>query len=401
MIVEHFDFGWQGVKSVELQKHVITTYLQRYYTNQSNTVLINTTWLHSKVQSVTEQDLKKNVLQYAQTEYDIFCGTGWPELQTILELDNFAEYKSSVSNELIKFKEKINSYEAGLTIKNISSPMVQVKEYIDRNKYEIDTVIVYSFLDPPRLLPFLDNQPFEVIKIGGNPKPNQWLDFHAILVDKFFSIDQNLNKTSTLIDIPFMCLNGKPHSHRRDIVAELLTLGLDKLGLVSFGGMHIDLKESSDYIETITIPENHIRPQGINYDPFDAMSLGDIDNWNRHFLNIVTETLWEVERFNWWSEKIFKPIIGHRPFLVYAPNGCTNMLVDHGFQHYCNDFTDISDLDLSQPNNIPTFLKQLSDQPTSYLTMKYDQLFEKIQFNRERFDSYVAEQWEVINQGLV
>jgi hypothetical protein len=77
------------------------------------------------------------------------------------------------------------------------------------------------------------------------------------------------------------------------------------------------------------------------------------------------------------------------------------MLVDHGFQHYCNDFTDISDLDLSQPNNIPTFLKQLSDQPTSYLKMKYNQLFEKIQFNRERFDSYVAEQWEVINQGLV
>jgi hypothetical protein len=398
MIIKHFDFGWQGVKAVGLQKKILETYLSNYYTDQSNTVLINTTWLSSKIITLTNSQIDEKIIEYTKENYEIFAGADWPKLDQIVNSD-FIELPNYINFEILNFKSKIQEYKK--TLDHSISTMKEIENYISGHKYEIDTVIVYSFLDPPNSLPFLDNQPFDVIKIGGNPNPNQWIDFHALLVDKFFSVDQGLNKTSTSIEVPFMCLNGKPHKHRCKIVNALLDLGLDKLGLVSFGGMGNDLKESTDYIGTITIPENHIRPQGINYDPFDAMSLGDINNWNKHFLNIVTETVWDVERFNWWSEKIFKPIIGHRPFLVYAPNGCTNMLVEHGFQHYCNDFTDISNLDLTQPDNIPAFLNQLSSQPTNYLKMKYDQLYDKILFNSNRYAEYVKEQWATVDRGLL
>jgi hypothetical protein len=399
MITKHFNFGWHGVKAADLQTHILAAYLRNFNIDKSNTVLINTTWLLSIPNYLTSDQISEKTINFANNQYEIFAGASWPKLSQILT-ENVLELPLAIKNEILEFKSKINEYQISLEFNNHNTlPIEQVKKYINKYKHEIDIVIVYSFLDPPRLLSFLDNQPFSVIRIGGNP--NYWLDFHAMLVDKFFLRDTRLSITSNLIDTPFMCLNGKPRNHRHNLVRELLRLKLDKLGLVSFGGMHIALKESSDYIGPITIPENHIRPQGINYDPFDAMSLGDIDNWNRHFLNIVTETVWDVEKENWWSEKIFKPIIGHRPFLVYAPNGCTNMLVEHGFQHYCNDFTDISNLDLTQPDNIPTFLKQLSSQPTSYLKMKYDQLNEKILFNSNRYTEYVKEQWETVDQGLL
>lgn len=402
MITKNFDFGWQGVKAVELQQQILTTYLRKYYRDQSNTVLVNTTWLKDTAFGKTKDQIDQEVINFANDQYATFAGETWPDLQQIMSLDSFENVPESINLEILNFKFKITQYQNDLKLNNHGvPPLTQVKNYILEHKAEIDNVIIYSFLDPPKMLPFLDNQSFNVIKIGGNTKPNKWIDFQAVLVDKFFVIDDNLSTTSALMHIPFMCLNGKPHQHRYNIVKELISLKLDKIGLVSFGGQSEELKNTVDYIGPISIPEKHIPPQGINFDVIDSMSLGDIDNWNRHFLNIVTETEWDVEQANFWSEKIFKPIIGYRPFLVYAPNGGVNMLTEHGFLHYCNDFSDISNLDLTQPDSLPKFLKELCAQPTSYLKMKYDQLFEKIMFNRERFDSYVAEQREVINQGLV
>ena len=400
MITKNFDFGWQGVKAVELQQQILTTYLRKYYEDQSNTVLINTTWLKTTAAGKTKDQNDQEVIDFANDQYAIFAGADWLNLHQIMSLESFEHLSESLNLEISSFKFKINQYQNNLKLNNHNiPPLIQVKNYILEHKFEIDNVIVYSFLDPSKILSFLDDQPFRVIKIGGNLKPNEWIDFHAVLVDKFFVVDSDLSTISS-IDIPFMCLNGKPHQHRYNIVKELIALKLDKLGFVSFGGQSEELKGTDDYIGPISIPENHIRPYGVNFDIVDSMSFGDINNWNRHFLNVVTETEWDVEYSNFWSEKIFKPIIGYRPFLVYALNGCVNKLTEHGFLHYCNDFADISELDLSQPDNIPIFLTQLCAQPTSYLTMKYDQLFEKIQFNRERFNSYVAEQWEVINQGL-
>jgi hypothetical protein len=76
------------------------------------------------------------------------------------------------------------------------------------------------------------------------------------------------------------------------------------------------------------------------------------------------------------------------------------MIERHGFEHYCDDFADISDLDLRQPNNIPLFLKTLSDQPTDYYKKKYQQLTKKILYNKNRFNQYVQEQIDNIEKGL-
>lgn len=400
MIIKNFDFGWQGVKAVSVQEQILYTYLRKYYNDQSKTILINTTWILDTPKPLTIDQLNTKVAEYTKKQYQIFAGSSWPNIEQIINGD-VLEFPETIKNEIRDFKLKIDQYKHSLVKYNYQKPYMEVvADYVRDHKTEIDNVIIYSFLDPPKELKFLDQYYFNVIKIGGNPKPNHWIDFHAINVDEFFIIDQRMRKDAKLIEIPFMCLNGKPHKHRRTLVKSLIEKDLHKIGLVSFGGMPEKFKDSAEFIGPITLFEKNIRPNDIYLGPFDPMSLGDIDNWNRHFLNIVTETVQDVEKVNWWSEKIFKPIIGYKPFLVYAPNGCVNILTEHGFLHYCYDFADISDLDLTKPNNIPNFLKELSNQPVSYLKMKYDQLFEKILYNKQRFDVYVKEQWETINKGL-
>ena len=134
--------------------------------------------------------------------------------------------------------------------------------------------------------------------------------------------------------------------------------------------------------------------------PGDITTLSSIENWSRHFLNIVTETEYEVDRKYFVSEKIYKPILGMRPFLVYAPGGASAWLTSKGFETYCGDFTDISDLDLTQPDNIAPFLSELCQQPLQYLRYKLINLGQKIMHNREHFYQYVNSQQQKIEKEL-
>lgn len=331
MIIKHFNQGWGGVKQVELQKIVLSKYLRKYYSNNEKNVLINNTWIFT-------------------------------------EFGSNGEYLG----ESTVFRDSI-------------------LHWLRSNN--ADKIFIYNFVDP-QYFDEIDNE-FPVIRIGythsANTCKSDWLDFQALAVDKYFRKD---NVESNNISVPFMCLNGKPHVHREQFVKELLDLGLDKKGYITFGG--------NNNIQKLCLPEKHLRLTGINADPYDAMTFGDMRYWNSHFLNVITETVWDVENFNMWTEKFFKPLLGKRPFLFYTENGATNMLAAHKFESFVDDFTDISDLDLRNPHNIPDFLVALSSQPkpTSYLQSKYDALLPKIEYNYNRFYTHVTEQWKKVKDGI-
>jgi len=134
--------------------------------------------------------------------------------------------------------------------------------------------------------------------------------------------------------------------------------------------------------------------------PNDIVSLGHAENWQRHFVNIVTETFYDINRTGFVSEKIYKPVVGCRPFLVYDPDGGTQWLRDHGFESYVTDFQDITDLDLSMPDNLADFLVVLCEQPPQYWQAKYLALQEKILYNKNHFTDHVQHQWLKIKQGI-
>jgi hypothetical protein len=390
MIIKHFNFNLQHDAITEFQSQLLWNYLKTFYVDKSSTVLINTAWIPTKFVTLTTEEINEEVARYTVDAYNIFAGASWPPLEHILTPDNSISVSELISAEITNFLQTVNEYRISL------SNETHIKKYILTNQDKINNVIVYSLVDPADLrVNFLNNKKYRVIRINSNS--DNWIDFGALVTDKFVQIDTSPNIDSSKIVVPYMIVSELPQPHCRELVELLRSSGTNKGGYIMLGGRLNVCRKNIDYLSSIASLnyQNNIK------NSIDAMSLGDIDNWNRHFLNIVTEKIWDVEKENWWSEKIFKPIIGHRPFLVYAPNGCVNKLTSHGFQHYCNDFTDISNLDLTEPNNIPAFLKQLSDQPTSYLKMKYDQLYDKILFNNNRYTEYVKEQWATVNRGLL
>jgi hypothetical protein len=132
----------------------------------------------------------------------------------------------------------------------------------------------------------------------------------------------------------------------------------------------------------------------------DIMSLGHHHNWSCCFLNVVTETQFDISARYFVSEKIYKPIVGCRPFLVYATDGAVEWLSQRGFETYINDFKDITDLNLGNSENIAPFLVTLCNQGPQYWQAKYLALKDKIMYNKTHFAKYVQQQKLIVEKGI-
>jgi hypothetical protein len=233
-----------------------------------------------------------------------------------------------------------------------------------------------------------------VLVIGSCPGPHHvslWAEVVARHIQPFPEHE---------IDRPFMCLNRKPHWHRVRVCKQLASANLLTQGLVSLGG-----SDRSPAVLALaeTVAANDLAPNGgkdYHGIPNDILSLGDLGNWRRHFINVVTETVFDVDAKYFVSEKIFKPILGQRPFLVYAENGAEQWLTQQGFETYLDDFRDITDVDLRDPDNIVPFLSTVCAQGSAYWNKKYLDLVPKIQYNLHRFNEFVREQRRKIQQGI-
>jgi len=193
-----------------------------------------------------------------------------------------------------------------------------------------------------------------------------------------------------LIDTAFLCYNRKPHWHRRHLIRQLQAADCVKHGVVTLGGTDgVAALGHNDSTPGSTLAPNPGADQyGIAN---DIMSLGPAHNWNRCLLNIVTETVFDVDQQWFVSEKIYKPVVGLKPFLVYAPNGAQAWLQHIGIESFVRDFTDITDLNLADPENMVAFLVLLSKKDSTYYQHKYQKLRDKIYHNRQVFENYVMQ----------
>jgi hypothetical protein len=263
---------------------------------------------------------------------------------------------------------------------------------------EFDQIILVSMLDAS--IASADwYQVFEkpVRTVGYYPGKDT-IDFWALMIDQYFNYPKINLLDSTDIDTAYLCLNRKPHWHRRQLYTQLTNLDIVDQGIVSMGGdnspaqriLHIDAGYSD------LAPNSGISQNGIAN---DIMSLGHPANWGRCFLNIVTETQFDIGATHFVSEKIYKPIVGCRPFLIYA-TGADAWLTERGFKTYTTDFQDISDLDLSNPYNTAEFLAILCKQDSKYWRAKYLALKDKIVYNKKHFAEYVKQQKLIVEKGI-
>jgi hypothetical protein len=263
---------------------------------------------------------------------------------------------------------------------------------------EFDQIVLISMLDAS--IASSDwyqefNRP--VYSIGYYPGPNT-IDFWALVVEKYFNQPTFELFNISNIDTAYMCLNRKPHWHRRRLYEQLVNLNIVNLGIVSMGGNNSPAERilNIDSGHSDLAPNNGTDQNGIAN---DIMTLGHPDNWARCFLNVVTETQFDITATYFVSEKIYKPIIGCRPFLVYA-TGADAWLTDRGFETYTKDFQDISNLDLTNPHNTAEFLVTLCKQDSRYWQAKFVALKDKIMYNKIHFVEYTQQQKLIIEKGM-
>lgn len=263
---------------------------------------------------------------------------------------------------------------------------------------EFDRLVLIAMLDYPVPRPdWYDGIDCEVIAVGYYPGAYE-IDLWALAVSEYMTVPDGLVDADN-IDCAFMNLNRKPHWHRKKLYNDLESRGLLEHGLVTMGST-IPTRARllpQDDVYCILAPNPGPEQYGIAN---DIMSLGNPANWRRHFLNIVTETVFDITQNNFVTEKIYKPILGMRPFLVYAL-GADRWLIDRGFRTYSQDFGDITDLDLTDPYVIPDFLSILIKQGPDYWRQKYIDLLPKIQYNKQRFLEYVQELNHKIDRGII
>jgi hypothetical protein len=221
---------------------------------------------------------------------------------------------------------------------------------------------------------------FNPIYIGNTHGKNYfsfWLDFvynYKSLYNTFdyWTIDSNI-KT-------FMCLNRKPHKHRIELVKNLFDKNLIKDNFVSLGtdisidnykNLPVPIKLNNDIVNTRGDQSVAGNAGGITN---DITSLGYPNNWNNHFLNVVTETTVHTDVF--LSEKVFKPIIGMRPFVILGDDKIYDVLHNWGFdtfddlfgtgyreKYYTDRITWITDVieNLEKENNLNKLLLSIKN----------------------------------------
>ena len=240
----------------------------------------------------------------------------------------------------------------------------EVLAYLHAN--QVDYIILVAMID--FAIPsaeWFKEIPAKVIEVGYYNGPEE-IDFFALFLDRYFFSPSTIDLCRIdRIDCPFMCLNRKPHEHRTRLYNQLQQLNLHTRGIVSLGSDRGVAVQTADLIieNNSMAPNSGAEQYGISN---DIVTLGDMSNWSRIFLDVVTETVYNINQHYFVSEKIYKPILGMRPFLVYADDGAEKWLGKHGFVNYLDDFSDISDLDLRQQENLVPFLEILCNQPRRY-----------------------------------
>jgi hypothetical protein len=172
--------------------------------------------------------------------------------------------------------------------------------------------------------------------------------FHGFVALEWYRDFQYLNSTSfNRFDKVFICLNHlttKYRSYRLHLVSNLIDQDLVKHGLVS-------LFHKDTWQETIEDPENLLDnrarvkiyktlknfPENLIVDtdtPTGALSADvNLDQLTSALFHVVTETIYFQDKLH-LTEKIFKPIVSKRPFLLVAAPGNLAYLKSYGFKTF-------------------------------------------------------------------
>jgi hypothetical protein len=269
-----------------------------------------------------------------------------------------------------------------------------------------DFIICHNFVDPviPQVHDAIVNSGRPHIIIGNTA--DYRIDFWAIVCDLYFKFYKQEDIEISPGAKSYICLNRKPHPHRRFLVEQLqqtgvfdqgwVTLGVPGEGAITVDNVFTEDQGILDEYGAIGVEETTVSSKIKN----DIFSLGNLEIWRRSHLCVVTETDYmtpNLEDF-FISEKTWKPIIGLRPFYIYGQPGLRRYLKAQGFDVF-EDIFDYSQIDAVDPELYFLFRDKTAQaviDAIKQVNSPYQEgqdLMQRCIANRLHFTTHVQNQW--------
>ena len=270
---------------------------------------------------------------------------------------------------------------------------------------QFDQVFLLAAADPVFLSPdqitSIQTETQAKLYLLGHFDSEYYFNFHSQVLPKYFvqySTDQLELRDLAYIYVNY---NRKPRDHRSALVNQLINEDLLKHGVVTLGKQNnIFSKEitPSQHLTLNETPDNAAGNWGMSMEfgiPHDIHSLGNMQIWQQHFLNVVGETEFLPWDNMFISEKTWKPVLGLRPFVINGQTKIYQYLRDQGFRTFEKYFNNVELENIPEHlvhDSIVAVIKYLSSLPKDELISMYQHMLPDLVHNRNRFFEYSAEQ---------
>ena len=291
--------------------------------------------------------------------------------------------------------------------KNLNSPRYE-KQY--------DNVFILSTLStvPRDRVAEYEAKGVNVYYIG-NTTGRGYFSFHSIN-SKHFKKYTNQELEPVSFKNKFLCYNRNPHEHRLKLVNEIVKRGLDKQGVVTLGDNFYTHNVTGKYplahvAAPLSVEENidSLIAQGdaeaLNEltIPHDTYTLGNMEIWQNTFLVVVTET--SVESNMHITEKILKPMIGKRPYIVLGDVGLEDHLQTCGFKsfgkYFDTGFDKLPSFSMEKYVAICEIIEKITNKSEQELQDLYNDMRPTIEHNHENVKWFQEHnQLKIQNKGL-
>lgn len=233
-----------------------------------------------------------------------------------------------------------------------------------------------------------------------------WYFFFHGFAALYWYADAKYLDINSVPDKVFLSLNHLvkgPRSFRMALVARLLDHDIAKYGNVSFLGTMADCAtEITDSNSKLDTQEKHLIkrhlidaqrcPIIVDSDAVDGTFSAHFGHqelalWQKSFWHVVTETVFYDDKLH-LTEKVFKPIVASRPFLLLAGQGNLAYLRSYGFKTFGNWIDESYDLE-SDPHlrlqMIVQEINRLCAFDSCQLLKMHNDMTEILKFNRAHF----------------
>jgi len=326
---------------------------------------------------------------------------------TFPKYSEYGKYEVHIFNSLVKqvenkFKDKsnlvINTTWFGPQFDNIQWQ----KALSFTNNF--DNLFLLSVIDPL----YLQNEDLDILlekykvknvyKIGMFEDSIYEWNFHALIGN---NVMPKYSEQEVLLQDPkyvYMLYQRKPRYHRIEITEILRQRNLLQNGIVTLGGPDPETKweghhKDWEVLKIEDYPENYLgagdAKDAFGGVPDDLATVGRLDLWRSHFLNISSETVFDEWDPLLVTEKMWKPMIGFRPFLVHGNPRTYKWLRDRGFRTFNKYWKHIDAETLGAHDTVWQVIEFLKTQDLSKM---YIDMLPDLRYNKERFYEFSLEQ---------